>query len=381
MKKWVFNSILLLLLTVAWQTSLQANRPIAPDSGLFKKEFTKTIDKSFDISANGTVDLSSKFGEIKVVTGAENRVVIKVDIVVHANSEDRAKQVFDRIDVDFSNGADYVSAKTEIESRSNGWNWWGSSNNSDFEINYEVRMPKTARLDLEMRHGDAFVAALDGEVQINVAHGSFRLEGGEANMGIELAHGKGNIIQANNAEVEIRHSKLHFKNANQVEVESRHSRVEIDQAARVKSNSAHDTYEIGTVNEFRNEGRHDNFDIDQVNIIEVDAKYSDFDVKGISQRGEFDLQFGGLDLDKLSKGFSELKMSGSHSNFRLEVEDGAAYRFEAYGTHAGINYPSNMEVHMEKEKNTSHEVEGYVGQQDANSMIKVRLSHGNVKLR
>ena len=45
-------------------------------------EFTKTIKREFDISANGTTYLSNKYGKIEVKTWDKNRVKIAVTIVV-----------------------------------------------------------------------------------------------------------------------------------------------------------------------------------------------------------------------------------------------------------------------------------------------------------
>ena len=68
------------------------------------QEFTKTIKKEFDITRDGTTNIKNKYGKVDIKTWDKNRVKIDVRIVVNARSEKSAQEVFDRIDIGFSNG-------------------------------------------------------------------------------------------------------------------------------------------------------------------------------------------------------------------------------------------------------------------------------------
>lgn len=86
------------------------------------QEFTKTVKKEFPINATGTVDLSNKYGKVDVHTWERDRVKIDVTIVVDARSESTAQEVFNRIQIDFSNDDSFVKAETSIETNKS---WWG----------------------------------------------------------------------------------------------------------------------------------------------------------------------------------------------------------------------------------------------------------------
>ena len=162
---------------------------------LGKKDYKKTIDKEFDITKNGSVELDNKFGQLDVRTWDKNKVKINVTVTVRASSEKESEPVFDRISIHFSNGKDFVTAKTDIASNSNNsWFSWGSWNNSsDFSIDYEVYLPKTIALDLENRHGPTIIAAMDGDAKVEIAHGELTAKGFAGELDLDMAHAKGKI--------------------------------------------------------------------------------------------------------------------------------------------------------------------------------------------
>ena len=129
-----------------------------------QQEFSKTINKQFDISPDGLVNLSNKYGKIDIKTWDQNRVRISVKIVVDAKDEETAQEVFNRISVNFSNTSSQVTASTEIASKKSSWWGWGNDSD-DFAINYEVSMPTTGNLDVTAKYCDVYSAAISATRQ------------------------------------------------------------------------------------------------------------------------------------------------------------------------------------------------------------------------
>ncbi|MEM9992285.1 MAG: hypothetical protein AAF738_11020, partial [Bacteroidota bacterium] len=94
-----------------------------------KEEFIKTIERNFDASADGIVQLHNKYGSIDISTWERNKVTLKVIIKANARTKDKAQELFDRIHIDISNGNDFVKAETHIESSS----WWGNWTKGDYK--------------------------------------------------------------------------------------------------------------------------------------------------------------------------------------------------------------------------------------------------------
>ena len=89
-----------------------------------EQEFVKNFNKTFAVSKNEVVMLSNKYGKIDVKTGASNQVVMNVRVRVNAPSQEEAQKMFDRVNIAFSNGPEFVKGETVIESNEGGkWSW------------------------------------------------------------------------------------------------------------------------------------------------------------------------------------------------------------------------------------------------------------------
>ena len=370
MKQWIYKPMLILCL-------IGLLSPFAFANG--RKDFTKTIKKEFDISSNGEVGLSNKFGKIEVNTWDKNSVKIAVTIIVKADSEDEAQDVFDRIDIDFSNGSDYVKAETNIQPQRS--NWWGWSNShSDFAINYDVFMPRNVKLDLRNKHGDTYIAELSGSAEIDIAHGDLSADGFDGNVDLEMAHSNGTVLSARDLEADLAHSKIRFNKLDDVSIESAHCKIDIGEAKKVRLESRHTNFEIGNIEELRVDSRHGVFEIDFINTIFSEAEHTNFRIEKVGRTADLDCSHGGVSIDHLEKGFEEVLLVGAHTSYKIGLADGVAYQLDASGTHSGISYPMDMDITYEKDKNYVREVKGSKGS-GSKGLIKARLSHGGLRIR
>ena len=121
-------AILLFLFTsgVGLQAKTTSEKPITQEQ-VWKTEFKKNINEEFNISADGDVSLTNKYGKVDLKTWSQNKVKIDVTITVDARNQSDANDIFERIKIQFDNGADFVKAETSIPSlrqqlqRSESW--------------------------------------------------------------------------------------------------------------------------------------------------------------------------------------------------------------------------------------------------------------------
>lgn len=372
MKPWIYKPLLLLILVGLVSTTTYADG---------REEFTKTIKKEFDIRNDGEVGISNQFGKVEINTWNKDRVKFAIVIQVRTDSEKRAQEIFDRIDIDFSNGSDYVKALTEIESqRSSWWGGWSNNNNADFSINYEVFVPKTVELDIRNRHGNTYIAEMAGDADLNIAHGNLTADGFLGDLDVEIAHGNGTILKANDLDADVSHGNMRFKELGNIQLEAAHCGVDIGRARNIRLDSRHSNFEIGDIEELRADTRHDNFEIDAVKSIFSEQQHTTFEIDKLVDIGDFDCSHGGVTIDHLEKGFQELTLSGSHTGFKVRIDDDAAFELDAYGTHAGLRYPDNMDIRYEKDKNNVQEIRGSRGSGNK-GIIRARMSHGGLRVR
>ncbi|MEK7257850.1 MAG: hypothetical protein AAB316_24040, partial [Bacteroidota bacterium] len=293
-----------------------------------------------------------------------------------------AQEVFNRIHVDFVNDANFVKAETVIESnKGNWWDWGGGGNRTEFQINYAVFMPATASLDLSNKYGDAFVAAIEGKTAVNVSYGNFRLEGVCGNLAVNLGYGNGTVVRAKDVSADVSYSKIIFNDVQNADFVTKYSKITVDKGVDVKAESRYDHFNLPKVRQFKHSSRYGDVEIGSAESVIALSKYTDYRIEHLSDNGEFDLQYGGVQLDNVAKGFSSLNLVGKYSDFKIAVEPGASYTLEAAANYAGIAYPTGFNVSYEKEKGTSHEVKGHAGTEGARSVIKANLSYGSLKIR
>ncbi|MDV7393243.1 hypothetical protein RZS08_17860, partial [Arthrospira platensis SPKY1] len=79
-----------------------------------KAEYTKTIKREFPITPDGLTQFITKYGKLDLKTWDQDKVKVNVVIRVQARSEEEARNVFDRIRIDFTSSSNLVKAETIV---------------------------------------------------------------------------------------------------------------------------------------------------------------------------------------------------------------------------------------------------------------------------
>lgn len=346
----------------------------------YQREYTKTIKKEFDITSDGTTDLTNKYGKVEVKTWDRNRVKLEVSIIVRAGSESQAQKVFDRINIEFSNSSNYVKAETVIEAARKSWWDWSGDDKSDYTINYEVYVPPANNIAVDNKYGDVYIAELGGRADLKVKYGNFKADGFGDDAVVDLAYGNGTLVRARDLRLQLSYGRLQCEEVKNVDINSKYSKFAVERAGDVRSESKYDDYNLGEIREFRNAGKYDNIDINYADNVTVRTKYAEVDIDRLGNSLELEMEYGNAAVVRLVSGFSEVSLYGKYTDFRLGIEAGADYRIDAAADHAGIRYPNGMTVIFESEKGASHEVRGYRGREDVPSVIRARLNYGGLKV-
>jgi len=358
-----------------WDTINRINKPCV------KKEFSKTINKQFPITADGTVKISNRYGKVEIKTWDNNEVKVEVVITVDAHSEDRANDVFDRVTVDFNSSRDFVSATTEIASKSGWSSWWGGDSNDSYKINYEVYMPKTNQLDLFNKYGDSYVAALQGTVNLEIKYGNIQLDQIDNDVRLMLGYGNANIVGAHQLGLEVKYSKVKIGTATDIDILSKYSTVTIEEAQDVRSETKYDHYHLGLVKDYHNIGKYDDVHIKVATSVRAAAKYSDYTVTHLKDWADFDLEYGSATVEMLDRAFTALEIRGRYTDYKIEVQEGTHYRLDASSRYANIRYPSEFIVVKEVKDGSDREVQGFTGDKNQAKIIKARLDYGGIKVK
>ncbi len=346
------------------------------------QEFTKNFDKTFTVDKNEVVFLANKYGKIEVKTGGTNQVVVNVRVRANASSQEEAQKMFDRVNIAFSNGPDYVKAETIIESQSSGnWRWktWGT-NSSDFRIDYEVTMPVNSRLDLSNKYGNSHIAALNAAVNIDHKYGDFKLEGATAAV-IELAYGGGQLGAISALSATVSYGKLTSPNVNALRLKSKYSEFKFGKMQMADIVSAYDNFQLEDVETLKFDGKYGDLNAGMVKDLTLKSSYTDVKIKRLEGNADCQTNYGDVEIGSIKTGFGTINIKGNYTDYSLAVDPSVSYYFDANCTYADLKQPASIKTSMDSETNSQHEIIGVVGNAATKSMVKVRLSHGDFKIR
>ncbi|MCB0614811.1 MAG: hypothetical protein KDC75_15955 [Phaeodactylibacter sp.] len=343
------------------------------------QEYSKVIKKEFALSQEGALALSNKYGSVKVEGWNQQRVKLEVKIIVRASGESSAQRVFNRIKVAFTESRDYISAETEVIQQKKEWWFWGEEA-ADYSISYQAFVPYDCKLIVDNKHGDVTIGNMAGPAQLKVRYGNLKADQLKMDAEIQLEHGMGIIGQAGRLKVSLQQARLRVEEARFIEIDSRYSRVWIEKADEVLSRSKYDTYELEEVGRFVNTGEFDNIEIETAEEVSVTSTLTELYIEKVNKSLQLQVDSSGVKVASIGRFFNVVDISGSFTDFRLGIEQGAAYQVDAIADFAGIRYPHSLNITYEKEAGTNHEVRGHVGKGKAPRMIRARVNYGALRV-
>ncbi|MFN0035476.1 MAG: hypothetical protein ACKVUS_10420 [Saprospiraceae bacterium] len=348
-----------------------------------EQEFSKTINREFGTSAEGTTALYNKYGTVNVKTWANNSVKIDVTIVVTAKSQREADETFKNINVNFTNAWGYVKAETMLsENLSNGGSWWPTKTcGDDFKINYEVWMPANNQLDLKNKYGNSWVAALKGKLIAEIKYGELRAEAISNDADLNLGYGKAWLARVNNLSGQASYSELTVAEANDIQLDTKYSETTVDKANNLRITSKYDDFKLGNVEELRLQTKYANLRSTSLRSAYITAQYSDMNLSAVRDAVDADMCYGTLDIDALGRNFTNVNVVGKYTGVTVVVERGAAYRFDAEVNYADAHVPNAATVKNRSDSGQRESVQGYLGNEGAKGLMKMRLTYGDLVIK
>lgn len=213
------TKFLMLLLLVSCTTSAQTS--VKENDYEKSKKFTQT----YDLENNDKVSLSNQFGNIKIITWADKKIKVDVDIEVTAKTEAKATKIIDGINIKHSKKDGLVCFNTKIEEKANynnisnvtstktgtktniktntttttktsatvitktnkngetetvnivgdddNCNCNYKNNSQSMKINYTVYLPASTTLKMYNEFGNTFIEDYDGILTTNNEYGNF----------------------------------------------------------------------------------------------------------------------------------------------------------------------------------------------------------------
>jgi hypothetical protein len=342
------------------------------------KDFEKKIEQEYPITADGNLEIRSKYGNVDVETWSELKVKIVVTITVDARNQEKADEVLDRININFSNTASLVRASTEINT-AKSWSRWFGSNGDKFEISYHVLIPETINVDLENKYGAIYLASISGAADISLKYGKLRVDGVGGDLKLYMGYSKGSVTSAGDLDLVLSYSNLTCGDLGDISVTSKYSKFEAGSVGTIHSTSSYDGYDIKKATSVSNVGKYDDMSFGEADEISMTTKYSQLDVRKLNEKADLHFRYGGITLDGIGAGFSRIEIQSEYTGVALTIDPDAKFSLDASSKYCGIKY-SNLEVYYDVQSNNESRVKGYRGSKEGGGEIFATLKYGSFKI-
>ncbi len=138
-------------------------------------EKKKTISRSYTVTDKDKLSIDNSFGNVVINTWDKKEIKVDIEIVARANSDDRAQEMLDEMEVHENKSDNLISFKTDIgdinDNRHNKHKNADYGEDRRFYVDYKVSMPATNPLDIENQFGKITLPDYNGEVNLTSKFG------------------------------------------------------------------------------------------------------------------------------------------------------------------------------------------------------------------
>lgn len=194
--------------------ALVLSAPLIPLTGKAQEgKRQRLINKSYDVTGEDKLTIDNEFGNVVISTWEKQQITVDIEIGVRASTDEKARDIMDKIDVHDSREGHDIKFKTNVDeihnniNNLNGNRGRNDDNGRGFYIDYVVHMPAANALTIENSFGKTEVPEMRGPVALTSKFGSLnagRLDNVEQ---IDVEFGKADIDAVNNGKIVIKFDK------------------------------------------------------------------------------------------------------------------------------------------------------------------------------
>lgn len=296
----------------------------------FQKE--KVIEKNYSVDSKHRLSIDNRYGKISVHNWNRNEVKVTITIRTAENSEKRAQDAIERVQINESTSGKTISLKTNIGSSDS--NWWSTLTNSGdraLRIDYEIYIPKRNELTLANQYGPIELDDRDGKVTVSVSYGSLQA---------------GRLNAADNS-LSIAYSKADIDYLQEGDVSVRYGGFTLAESERLTLSSSYSGGEIGQVN----------------------------------QEADIAIRYGPPFKMGLGPDIKKVNIAASYAKVSIEPAANAAFNFNVAISYGGFDYDHNLiNISTQSESPTSKSYTGYWNHSTSNS-VNISSRYGAVSLK
>lgn len=366
--------VFVLLLTLA-ASSLKAQ------SSCDCETYSRLIKKEYEVYPTVLVNISNKYGPVRIEGWAQNRIRIEALTEVQAESEQAAAQVFDRIKTEMNIQQRLVNIQTEIEPANTSWWPFPGMQTADYSIGIRVYLPRPAAISLLNKHGKVALRNIMGNISAEVISGDVLGSDLKGEITLNQKDGAINLEQITRLNADLVNVEGSLTSAEWIKIRSRSTALRFRNITKLESETRYDNYFVDGGGSFSNEGRFDEISLDQVREVKIRSSLSRLYLDKIRSSVEVEADSSRVRITDIPATCRKVKLEGRFTDFRVVLQPSVSCRLQAIAHHAGIRYPRRLQVTEEIETSDRHTVKGYFGQRhSAAGLVEASINYGGLTI-
>lgn len=320
-----------------------------------QSDYKKEYHENFTVNKDVILNVSNKFGFVKIVTSETDQITIDVVVKVEAKNAEKAQKLLDQIEIRINGNAEQVSAETIFSK---------DSKFKELSIDYTITMPVSGNLDLTNKFGSFYLNELNGNSKIAVSYGS--LDIGNLNSqsnDITVKFGSGKVKYAQYLNYYTRYSEVRIGRAKLLNLDTQYGGAKVGEVGRMDLKSAYADVELGTIVELK-----------------AEMKFGDLEIEGIISSFELEAQYGDVEVDFISKDFTDITIHSSFGDVELAFQSGSNFNLKGRASYGDINIPGGT-ISNVSESGGKESYDGKMFEGVSPSTVTARMSYGDLDIR
>jgi hypothetical protein len=334
---------------------------------------TKQINKRFKVTPETRIEITNKYGKIKINTWDKDSIIFDIKIKVEDKKLSKLEKALDEVDFDFINSQHFVIVRTKVGENRSGIekeivNFKESVFQSDskMDIDYTVWMPKTNQLKVENKFGDVYIDDYLGDIEIILSNGNLKSHDFEGKANLKLSFADATINQMKAGRLDCNYSEIYIKKADKIQIASKSSE-----------------FEIIEIKDLNIDSRRDKFRIQMIDNLDARGSFTNYRITELTDNLNIKTEYGDLDIEKVAPDYKSIYIESKSTDMNLYFNEKSEFGFDITHTKSQTNFCRKMNVKKEEildEKEKKIQLTGNFGNDTKATKLFINASGGGINI-
>ncbi|MDG1762135.1 MAG: DUF4097 family beta strand repeat-containing protein [Flavobacteriaceae bacterium] len=324
---------------------------------------SKELHKEIDVNPDVVVEIQNQFGDLNISSWDQNKVVIDIIISVKGINQKRVNEKLDEINVDFFLSPERVSARTRIDE---GWGFkWLNSSKLSYQIDYNVKIPKSSSVDLDNNYGTILLNELHGQAKISCDFGKLVLG--------DLHHENNSLSfdYTSNSTIDF------LKGA---EIHADYSSFEVLEAGKISLVADYTNSTFNTLDHLEFKNDYGKLNVDRINQLIGRGDFLTLRLGTLYKNLELNQEFGSIRVAHVKPSADSITVDAEYTGINLGIDSEWEFNYKINLEFASLKSKIPLNHTTTREHSIEKTYKGYYKNENSSHNLHIKSEFGSVKL-